>query len=186
MLSQPFDKKWHLYKKASVIMMLKIKKGIMFIFLLVTVFVSSVSCSTKVITGKYRTNFNTYGMFSKSLILDCDRNAIINFSGDIMQNNNSYGVWKKDKDTLVIFFDSLLNKNNRYKGEIKFLIKRSKLEYMPFPKSKYDEIIKYYKSNKMNLKEFPSYKKLNQTPMNHYGKTGFQYYKKIENTDCEK
>lgn len=36
MLSQPFDKKWHLYKKASVIMMLKIKKGIMFIFLLVT------------------------------------------------------------------------------------------------------------------------------------------------------
>ena len=34
--SQPFDKKYHLYKKASLIAMSKIKKGITFIVLLIT------------------------------------------------------------------------------------------------------------------------------------------------------
>ncbi|MES2864854.1 MAG: hypothetical protein V4666_12090 [Bacteroidota bacterium] len=165
--------------------MSKIKKGITFIILVITIFVSGISCSTKVITGKYRTNFNTYGMFSKSLTLDCNGIATMNFQGD-MQNNNSYGTWKKDKDTLVIFFDSLLNKNNRYKGEIKFLIKRNRLENMPYPKSLYREFVKDYKTNKMDLKEFPSYKKLNQTPKDWKGKMGNQYFKKIEKTDCAK
>ena len=165
--------------------MSKFKKGITFIVLLVTIFITNISCSKKVITGKYRTNFNSYGMFSNTLTLDCEGNAIMNYSGDAMYNN-SQGVWKKNKDTLVIFFDSLLNKNNRYKGEIKYLIKRNRIENIPYPKSIYKKLVKYYKTNKLDMKKITRYKKLNQTPMNHYGKMGFQYFKKIENIECVK
>ncbi|MBU2062341.1 MAG: hypothetical protein KKH44_10895, partial [Bacteroidetes bacterium] len=67
-------------------------------------------------------------MFSKTLTLSCNGNAILNFQGD-MQNNNSLGIWKTEIDTLIIIFDSLKNKNNKFKGEMKFVVKRNKLEY---------------------------------------------------------
>jgi hypothetical protein len=35
-----------------------------------------------------------------------------------MQNNNSFGIWKTEKDTLIIFFDSIKNQHNKFKGEL--------------------------------------------------------------------
>ena len=148
-----------------------------------------ISCSNKVVTGKYRTNFNSYGMFSKTLTLDCNGNAILNFQGD-MQNNNSFGIWKIEKDTLIIFFDSIKNQNNKFRGELKFVVKRNKLENMPFPKSKYKEIVEYTKSTENDtLNNIPSYRKLNkltsQGLKNFQGKTGKQYFKKIQYIECK-
>jgi hypothetical protein len=56
------------YQKA--ITMSKIKKGITFIVLLIAVFITNISCSKKVIEGKYKANSNTYGTSSNSLTLD--------------------------------------------------------------------------------------------------------------------
>lgn len=164
---------------------LKIKKEITFIVLLVIVFISCISCSRKVITGKYRTNFSIYGMFSETLTLDCERNVIMNFCGDL-QNNNSFGTWKKEKDTLILYFDTLVNKQNKFKGEFKLLIKKNKLKKIPITKTYYNEIIKIYKSNNEDIKLISNYRKFNRTPINQYGKTRILHYKKIENTDCEK
>jgi hypothetical protein len=151
-------------------------------------FITLISCSKKVVIGKYRTNFNSYGMFSKTLTLNCNGNAILNFQGD-MQNNNSLGIWKTEKDTLIIFFDSLKNQTNKFKGEMKFVIKRNKLEYMPFPKSKYYELVEYAKRTKNDTLKIPSYRKLNkltnQGLKNFQGKIGKQYFKKIEVINCE-
>ena len=168
--------------------MSKINKITFCLILLITISFLNISCSKKVITGEYRTNFNSYGRYSKTLTLDCEGNAIMNFNGDIFLNNNSFGVWKKDKDTLIIFFDSVINQNNRYKGEIKFLIKRNRLEYMPFSKSKYKELVKYAEDN--NITNIPNYKKINKASRkmlkNFTGKSKHQYFKKIENIKCAK
>ncbi|MCW1148176.1 hypothetical protein [Flavobacterium lacisediminis] len=151
-------------------------------------FLTLISCSKKVVTGKYRTNFNSYGMFSKTLTLECNGNAILNFQGD-MQNNNSFGTWKTEKDTLIIFFDSIKNQNNKFRGELKFVVKRNKLENMPFPKSKYKEMVKYVKRTENDTLKIPSYRKLNkmttQGLKNFQGETGKQYFKKIEYIECK-
>lgn len=127
-------------------------------------------------------------MFSKTLTLECNGNAILNFQGD-MQNNNSFGIWKTEKDTLIIFFDSIKNQHNKFKGELKFVIKRNKLENMPFPKSVYNKIVENTKKTENDTLKIPSYRKLNrmtnQGLKNFYGKTGKQYFKKIEIINCE-
>ncbi|WP_159085963.1 hypothetical protein [Flavobacterium faecale] len=127
-------------------------------------------------------------MFRKTLTVNCNGNAILNFQGD-MQNNNSLGIWKTEKDTLIIFFDSLKNQNNKFKGEIKFVVKRNKLEYMPFPKSKYNELLEFAKKTVNDSVKIPSYSKVNkltnQGLKNFQGKTGKQYLKKIEIVKCE-
>lgn len=163
--------------------MSKIKKGVTFVVLMITIFITSISCSTKVITGKYRTNFNTYGMFSKTLTLDCEGNAIMNFSGDL-QNNNSYGVWKMNKDTLILYFDTIVNEKNKFKGEIKFLVKRNKLSRIVKNDTLIRNIIKICKENNINYKKV--LKSMNKTPKDWKGKMRNQYFKKIENTDCAK
>ena len=151
-------------------------------------FITLVSCSKKIVAGKYRTNFNSYGMFSETLTLECNGNAVLNFQGD-MQNNNSFGTWKTEKDTLIIFFDSIKNQHNKFKGELKFVIKRNKLENMPFPKSVYNKIVENAKKTENDTLKIPSYRKLNrmtnQGLKNFYGKTGKQYFKKIEIINCE-
>jgi hypothetical protein len=163
---------------------LRIKHIIKYLFLIVIF--ATVSCSKKIIAGKYRTNFNTYGMFSKTLILECNGNAILNFQGD-MQNNNSIGIWKTEKDTLKIYFDSLKNVKNKFKGELKLLIKKRKLENMPFPKSKYNEMVRL--SKEIDTLKMPSYRKVNRivnkTPKNFLGKNSKQYFEKIEDLDCK-
>jgi hypothetical protein len=151
-------------------------------------FITLISCSKKIVAGKYRTNFNSYGMFSKTLTLECNGNAVLNFQGD-MQNNNSFGIWKTEKDTLIIFFDSIKNQHNKFKGELKFVIKRNKLENMPFPKSKYYKLVEYAKKTENDTLKIPSYRKINkltnQGLKNFQGKTGKQYFKKIEIINCE-
>ena len=152
------------------------------------VFIPLISCSNKIVAGKYRTNFNSYGMFSKTLTLECDGNAVLNFQGD-MQNNNSFGTWKTENDTLIIFFDSIKNQQNKFKGELKFVMKRNKLENMPFPKSKYNELVENAKQKGNDTLKIPSYRKLNrmtnQGLKNFYGKTAKQYFKKIEYIECK-
>jgi len=151
-------------------------------------FITLISCSKKIVAGKYRTNFNSYGMFSKTLTLECNGNAVLNFQGD-MQNNNSFGIWKTEKDTLIIFFDSIKNQHNKFKGELKFVIKRNKLENMPFPKFKYYKLVEYAKKTENDTLEIPSYRKINkltsQGLKNFQGKTGKQYFKKIEYIECK-
>jgi len=46
-------------------------------------------------------------------------------------------------------------------------------------------MVRLYKLNKWNLKEIPSYRKLNQIPMNHNGKQDFNIIKN-KNTECVK
>ena len=127
-------------------------------------------------------------MFSKTLTLDCNGNAILNFRGDL-QNNNSFGNWKTDKDTLIILFDSIKNRNNKYQGELKFLIKRNKLENPPLSKKKYYELVESLKKTGNDTLKILSYRKLNkmmnQNMKNHYGKIGKQYFKKIEFIECK-
>lgn len=127
-------------------------------------------------------------MFSKTLTLDCKGNAIMNFAGD-MQNNDSFGTWKTESDTLIIFFDSIKNQNNKFKGEHKFVVKRNKLEYMPFPKSKYNEMVEFAKKTGNDTVKIPSYRKVNKITnkglRNFQGKTGKQYFKKIEYIECK-
>jgi hypothetical protein len=147
-----------------------------------------ISCSKKIVPGKYRTNFNSYGMFTKTLTLECNGNAILNFQGD-MQNNNSFGSWKTEKDTLIICFDSILNLQNKFKGELKFVIKRNKLEKMPYPKPTYYELVEYAKETANDTLKIPSYRKFNklsnQGVKNFQGKTDKQYFKKIEFFECK-
>lgn len=103
-----------------------------------------------------------------------------------MQNNNSLGTWKTENDTLIIFFDSIKNQHNKFKGEWKFVIKKNKLEYMPFPKSRYNEIVKFAEQTG---KKIPSYRTVNKITnkglKNFTGKTGKQYFKKIDTIDCK-
>lgn len=148
----------------------------------------SFSCSKKTFTGTYQTNFRTYGVFNKTLIVNCDGNASLNFQGD-MQNNTSFGNWIIKKDTLIIYFDPIVNKENRYKGEYKFILKKNRLENMPIPKDKYEEFIKKIKESGNDTIKIPSYRKFNKSMnlslKNFNGKTGHQYFKKIKNLNCE-
>jgi hypothetical protein len=164
------------------------KRNIFLIITLLFLSLTLISCSEKIINGKYRTNFNTYGMFSKTLTLECDGNAILNFQGD-MQNNNSFGNWKTEKDTLILFFDSIKNEKNKFKGELKFVIKRNKLENMPFPKSEYDKLVELAKKPENDTLKIPSYRKINkltnQSMKNFQGKNGKQYFKKVEEIECK-
>lgn len=164
------------------------KRKLILINTLVLLFLTLISCSEKIIVGKYRTNFNSYGMFSKTLTLNCNGNAIMNFQGE-MQNNDSFGTWKTESDTLIIFFDSIKNQSNKFKGELKFVIKKNKLEYMPFPKSKYNEIVEFAKKTGNDTLKIPSYRKVNKITnkglKNFQGKTGKQYFKKIEIIECK-
>ena len=164
------------------------KRNLYFIISIFFISLTLISCSEKIVSGKYQTNFNIYGMFSRTLTLECNGNAILNFRGDL-QNNNSFGNWKTDKDTLVIFFDSVKNRNNKYQGELKFLIKRNKLENPPFPKKKYYELVESLKKTGNDTLKILSYRKLNkmmnQNMKNHYGKIRKQYFKKIEFIECK-
>ena len=127
-------------------------------------------------------------MFSKTLTLDCNGNATMNFQGD-KQNNNSYGKWTKEKDTLIVWFDSIKNRNNKFKGEFKFIIKINKLENIPFSRSKYNEFVELAKASGNDSLKIPSYRKFtemtNQNIKDFNGRMGKQYFKKIEELECK-
>ncbi len=183
-----YDNFIHIYKLAIIAKKPKMKGNIFLIITLFFLFLTLNSCSKKIVIGKYRTNFNTYGMFSKTLTLECNGDATLSFQGD-MQNNNSFGNWKTEKDTLIIFFDSVKNEKNKFKGELKFVIKRNKLENMPFPKSKYNKLVEFAKKPENDTLKIPSYRQLNkmtnQNMRNFQGKSGKQYFKKVEEIECK-
>jgi len=144
------------------------------------------------LSGVYQTNFATYGMFGRTLTLNCDSSAVINFRGDLL-NDNSFGNWTTDRKILTLTFDSTLHPQQRYKGQFNYKIKRNRLYLVNFTRNQYQElkekIEEHSKENATDLK-LPSYrnfkKKFGRTMKNHSGKTGTQYLKKIKSTDCER
>ena len=64
------------------------------------------------IAGEYRTNFPSYGMFGKNLKLNCDSTAILNFAGDLM-NDNSNAKWTLKNGVLILQFDTLNSPKQR-------------------------------------------------------------------------
>jgi hypothetical protein len=44
----------------------------------------------KNISGEYKTNISAYGILGKKLIINCDSTVVLNFRGDLM-NDNSCG-----------------------------------------------------------------------------------------------
>lgn len=123
-------------------------------------------------------------MFAKSLTLDCEGKAVMNFRGDLM-NDNSLGRYEVKEDTLIIHFDSL--KGQRYEGDLSFIIQGNKLLNVPFPKAEYDRLVQQLKGN--DTIKILSYKKLNKmmslSPANFKGKMKKQYFKKVKEIDCK-
>jgi hypothetical protein len=141
--------------------------------------------------GEYVTNFPTYGMFGKTLKLNCDSTAILNFRGDLM-NDNSYGYWTIQNKILIIIFDTT-KPNARYKDTLNFKAKGKRLYLVGLTKETYDKykaIIDQHNKDTGENVQIPSFKEfdrnLNQTPKNFYGKTGKQYFKKSKSYSCDK
>src|SRR4030095_3162725 len=130
--------------------------------LLLTLSVSlliTVVLGQKSLSGTYRTNFPTYGMFGQTLTLSCDSTAILNFKGDLL-NDTSFGKWASNAKILTLTFDSTLHPHQRYKGQLKYKIKRGRFYLMNFTKEQYQElkekVEQYNKENNANL-QLPSY-----------------------------
>ena len=146
----------------------------------------------KKLSGIYQTNFPTYGMFGKTLTLNCDSSVVLNFRGDLM-NDNSFGNWSTDRKVLTLTFDSTLHPTQRYKGQMRYKIKSNRLYLVTFTKKQFQElkekIEKHSKDSAIDFK-LSSYrkfkKKYGRTMKNNYGKTGVQYLKKIKLMDCER
>jgi len=144
----------------------------------------------KNLSGTYQTNFPTYGMFGQTLKLNCDSTAILNFRGDLL-NDTSFGKWSSNAKNLILTFDSTLYPHQRYKGQLKYKIKRGRFYLINFTKEQYQElkekVEQYNKDNKANV-QLPSYdeftKKYGKTMKNHTGKMGVQYLKKVKTNDC--
>ena len=135
----------------------------------------------------YGTNFNTYGRFAKTLTLNCDSSAVMNFQGDMM-NDNSFGYWRSSNDTLFVSFDTITYPDARFTDELTFLVKGKKLErFSTLPQEQYDELV-IMAADSVKL---PSYEKLNKqlnnskTPTNFKGNSKRQYFKLTEQFDCE-
>ncbi len=160
------------------------------ILLVSLLFCSILGLTQEKIAGTFQTNFPTYGMFGETLTLNCDHSAVLNFRGDLM-NDNSVGIWGKKNNLLTLTFDSTLYPKQRYKGQLSFEIKNQKLYIVHFTKEYYDELKakaeKYSKEQNEEIK-LPSYsefkKQYSKTPKNYYGKSGIQYFKKIESFKC--
>ena len=137
-------------------------------------------------SGEYVTNFPTYGMFGQILKLSCDSTAILNFQGDLM-NDNSYGYWTVHNKRLTIFFETTKQKA-RYKDTLYFEIKRKRLYKIGLTQKMYlvykSLLDKHNKDTGENL-QIPSYNTLNQTPKNFNGKTAVQYFKKSKSYLCD-
>lgn len=90
-------------------------------------FSTSLCRAQKNMAGEYETNFPSYGMFSKTLRLNCDGTAVLNFRGDLM-NDNSNGSWIVKNDTLILNFDAAASSTKqRFTGIMRFQIVRKRL-----------------------------------------------------------
>ena len=95
-------------------------------FLAIAVILIMVSCSPKLQQGLYVNNFNTYGMFSNSLELNCDSSFVKRFQGDMM-DDKSYGSWCVSGDTLILQYDTINHPGSRYFVRETYTIKKGKL-----------------------------------------------------------
>ena len=146
----------------------------------------------KKIVGEYQTNFPTYGMFDKTLKLNCDSIAVLNFRGDLM-NDNSFGRWKIENKILTVIFDTTKSINSRYKYTLNFKIKGNRLYLVGWTKELYQTyktmIDQHNKDTGENV-QMPKFKKFDsqqsQTPKNFYGKTGTQFFKKTKPYGCDR
>ena len=149
----------------------KLNLSLIFFFTLTMI----TSCSKKFYTGRYSTNFPSYGMFSQSIELKEDSTFIKNFRGDMM-NDNSVGTWSIKQDTLILVFDTIKNPKSRYKGTEIFKIKNKKLIH---PDN--DWIITNLKSKNIwdtlsNKQKRELKKTINLTPKDFNGTMRKQYY----------
>jgi hypothetical protein len=158
------------------------------LFILCLVLVSNSGYSQKDLSGQYQTNFPTYGMFGETLDLKCDSTFILNFRGDL-QNNNTYGKWTMNKKHLILTVDTCLTKTKRYSGLITFNIVGNKLYRERLTKKNYLElqkkVIEHNKKTGDTL-SLPTFGSLQMTPMDHYGKEGRQFYQKLKSFKCQR
>jgi hypothetical protein len=151
-------------------------------------FFITISFSQNNIIGKYRTNFATYGMFGKTLTLKCDSSMIMNFTGDLL-NDDSYGIWKRNVDTLRLIFDTINYPNSRYRNEMLFLIDEDKLYTIAISKSKYLELVRKIKESGSDTTKILSYEEFTQhadyNMSNYSGTLKRQYFIKFEQVDCK-
>lgn len=153
--------------------------SILFIF----IFALSISCSKTIIPGRYCTNFATYGMFGKTLKLNRDSTVIINFAGDLM-NDNSYGNWKINNDTLLITFDTIKYPNSRYKKDLAYKIKGNRLYNIAFTNEQYQDFLLKAKNEGYDIKGMPNASRFNRIAdknmTNHKGTMRRQFFKRKE------
>lgn len=158
-------------------------------FLVFTFGILFISCKPIKITGKYQTNFGTYGMFGKTLTISCDSTFVLNFRGDLM-NDNSLGKWKINGDTLILTYDTINYPKSRYKGVDKYLVKPNKLtNYFPISKDKYKELVALIEKEGMtDSLKIGSYSKFKRTAgktfANFQGKMKRQYFMRVETAQC--
>ena len=143
-----------------------------------------IGCTNNLIPGVYKTNFNSYGRFSKTLTLDCDGTATLNFQGDMM-NDNSYGNWRTENDTVLIAFDTVNYPNSRFRKDLIFISKKGKLYRIQFSKKQYDELLNLAADSV----KIPSYRKLarrlDKTPTNFQGNSKVQFFRRNESIKCK-
>jgi hypothetical protein len=159
--------------------------------LIYSIFTITADGQTK-LPGVYQTNFPAYGMFGETLTLNCDGTVILNFRGDLM-NDNSFGTWITDGKMLILTFDSTLHPNQRYKGQRNYRIKGNRFYVMNFTGKQYRElkekVDEYSEDKDIDFKLPANYKKFKRkyrkTMKNSTGKTGMQYFKRIKSSDCK-
>lgn len=151
-----------------------------------------VSYGQKNLSGVFKTNFQTYGLFQTTLTLNCDSSAVLNFRGDFV-NDNSIGIWTVKNNLLTLTFDSIKYLKQRYKGQSSFKIKRNRLYLISFSIESYEKLkvdLEKYSKEKNQKFKMPKYSKFERhsyiTPKNVTGRTGKQYYKNLNKFDCDK
>lgn len=127
-------------------------------------------------------------MFNKTLTLNCDSTVILNFAGDLI-NDNSYGKWITNGETLIIAFDTINHPNSRYRNNLEFNIKGRKLYNISLKKEEYDELIKEIKESGNDTIKIPTYRKFirqaGRSMTNFNGDMKGQYFKLLETFECE-
>jgi hypothetical protein len=127
-------------------------------------------------------------MFGQILTINCDSTVILNFAGDLM-NDNSYGKWTTFNDTLIITFDTINHPNCRFKNRIDLLIQGHRLYNIPFTRKQYNDLIEKIKKSGNDTIKIPSYRKFNrQLDKNMTDSKGTmkrQYFKIVDKFDCK-
>lgn len=148
----------------------------------------TLSWSRYIIPGKYQTNFATYGMFGKTLTINCDSTVIMNFAGNLM-NDKSYGKWTIDNDTLLIAFDTINYSTSRYKNDLNFRVKGKRLYNIPYTRAGYIELFEKIRQSGNDTIDLQNYRKFNRNLdkniSNYKGTMKRHYFKRVEKFDCE-